>query len=166
MVDHFRYFRHPADSGSRLEELAGGRNTDPAIERHLVGYDVVGTRMDTRAIDAIEGTLKARAAELLHLVVSHNGRLEWGAPRRPKSLGAVGLHHLNNLDPQVDCTRLLADSALSNGDPWTRYDRLAGRSIYSGNRTSSSAEEEGRPRRSATRAPGGGNGEPLQEVEA
>jgi len=127
----------------KLEELTWGWDTDLTDEGHLVGHIVLGARMVARAIDAIEGIPKARAAELLHLVVSHHGRLEWGSPRRPKSIEAVALHHLDNLDAQVNRIKLLTESARANGDSWTPYDRLLGRSLYSGNGTGPSGEEEG-----------------------
>jgi 3'-5' exoribonuclease len=117
----------------KLEELDWGWDTGLTLEGHLVGHIVLGARRVARAIDAIDGFPKARAAELLHLVVSHHGRLEWGSPRRPKSIEAVALHHLDNLDAQVNRFRLLTDNARTNGDRWTSYDRTLGRSLYAGN---------------------------------
>ena len=127
----------------KLEELTWGWDTDFTLEGHLVGHIVLGARMVARAIDALEGFPKTRAVELLHLVVSHHGQLEWGSPRQPKSIEAVALHHLDNLDAQVNRIKLLTESARANGDPWTPYDRLLGRSLYTGNGTGPSAEAEG-----------------------
>jgi len=117
----------------KLEELSWGWDTDLTLEGHLVGHIVLGARKVARAIDVIDGFPKERAAELLHMVVSHHGRLEWGSPRRPKSIEAVALHYLDNLDAQVNRIKLLTETARTNGDPWTPYDRLLGRSLYSGN---------------------------------
>jgi 3'-5' exoribonuclease len=117
----------------KLEELDWGWDTDLTLEGHLVGHVVLGARRVARAIDAIDGFPKERAAGLLHLVVSHHGRLEWGSPRRPKSIEAVALHHLDNLDAQVNRFSLLTDNARTNGDRWTPYDRTLGRSLYAGN---------------------------------
>jgi 3'-5' exoribonuclease len=117
----------------KLEELTLGWDTDLTLEGHLVGHIVLGARMVARAIDAIDNFPKARAAELLHLVVSHHGRLEWGSPRRPKSIEAIALHHLDNLDAQVNRIKMLTDSARTNGEIWTAYDRTLARSLYTGN---------------------------------
>jgi 3'-5' exoribonuclease len=127
----------------KLEELDWGWDTDLTLEGHLVGHIVLGARRVATAIDAIDGFPKARAAELLHLVVSHHGRLEWGSPRQPKSIEAVALHHLDNLDAQVNRIKLLTETARTNGDPWTQYDRLLGRSLYSGNGTGTFPQDEG-----------------------
>jgi 3'-5' exoribonuclease len=127
----------------KLEELDWGWDTDLTLEGHLVGHIVLGSRRVASAIDAIGGFPKARAAELLHLVVSHHGRLEWGSPRQPKSIEAVALHHLDNLDAQVNRIKLLTETARANGDPWTPYDRLMGRSLYSGSGAVAFSEDEG-----------------------
>ena len=39
--------------------------------------------------------------ELLHLVVSHHGTLEWGSPVQPKTLEAILLHQLDLMDSRV-----------------------------------------------------------------
>ena len=129
----------------KLQELAWGWDTDLTLEGHLVGHVVLGARMVGRAIDTIEGFPKARATELLHLVVSHHGQLEWGSPRRPKSIEAVALHHLDNLDAQVNRFKLLTENARANGEAWTAYDLMLGRSLFIGNGANAYAVEEGAP---------------------
>lgn len=39
--------------------------------------------------------------ELLHLVISHHGTLEWGSPVQPKTLEAILLHQLDLMDSRV-----------------------------------------------------------------
>ena len=39
--------------------------------------------------------------QLLHAIVSHHGELEWGSPKRPKTLEALIIHHVDNLDAKV-----------------------------------------------------------------
>ncbi len=139
----------------KLKELDWGWDTDLTLEGHLVGHIVLGARMVARAIDAVDGFPRARAAELLHLIVSHHGRLEWGSPRQPKSIEAVALHHLDNLDAQVNRAKLLTESARTNGEHWTPYDRALGRSLYAGDgRFSSSVETRARESTSPGRSPG------------
>lgn len=98
----------------------------------LIGHVVLSASMISRAIESIEGFPKNLAHEVLHLIVSHHGRYEWGAARRPKSLEAVALHHLDNLDAQVNRFNLLIQKARENGKTWTDYDRMLGRMLYAG----------------------------------
>lgn len=39
--------------------------------------------------------------ELIHIVLSHHGKKEWGSPVEPKTLEALIVHHLDNLDSKV-----------------------------------------------------------------
>ncbi len=86
----------------------------------------------SRGIEAIDGFPERLALEVLHLVVSHHGRHEWGSPRRPKSMEAIALHHLDNLDAQVNRFKALTRETRARGEHWTAYDRMLRRSLYVG----------------------------------
>jgi len=117
----------------KMEELSWGFDTDYTDAGRLLGHIVLGERLISRAIDKIEGFPKKRTLEVLHLVISHHGRNEWGSPRRPKTMEAVALHYLDNLDAQVNRFKLLIEVARASGESWTGYDRMLRRSLYSGN---------------------------------
>jgi len=56
-----------------------------------------------------------------HIVVSHHGRYEFGAPKLPASPEAMAVHYLDNLDAKVN---LLLEQIAGDRDPeshWTRY---------------------------------------------
>ncbi len=114
----------------KLDELEWGFDTDHTDGGHLLGHIVLGEREVSRAIDAIGGFPERLALEVLHLVVSHHGRHEWGSPRRPKSMEAIALHHLDNLDAQVNRFKELSREARARGEQWTAYDRMLRRSLY------------------------------------
>jgi 3'-5' exoribonuclease len=117
----------------KLEELIWGFDTDYTDAGRLLGHTVLGERLISRAIEKIEGFPEEHTLEVLHLVISHHGMLEWGSPRRPKTLEAVALHYLDNLDAQVNRFKLLLENVGGNGKSWTAYDKLLRRSLYSGN---------------------------------
>jgi len=125
----------------KMEELTWGFDTDYTDEGRLIGHIVLGERSISRVIENIEGFPKERALEVLHLVISHHGRYEWGSPRRPKSLEAVALHYLDNLDAQVNRIKLLTEDARANGEIWTSYDSMLRRSLYAGIRQESAGKE-------------------------
>lgn len=109
----------------------------------LLGHVVLSESRVSRAIRSIEGFPQKREHELLHLIISHHGRYEWGAARRPKSLEAIALHHLDNLDAQVNRFNLLLGDARTNGRSWTDYDRMLGRMLYAGDHNGLALEENG-----------------------
>jgi 3'-5' exoribonuclease len=39
--------------------------------------------------------------QLMHIIASHHGTEEWGSPVRPKTMEALIVHHLDNLDAKV-----------------------------------------------------------------
>jgi len=125
----------------KMEELTWGLDTDYTNEGRLMGHIVLGERAISQAIERIEGFPKERASEVLHLVISHHGRYEWGSPRLPKSIEAVALHYLDNLDAQVNRFKLLTEDARANGEIWTSYDRMLRRSLYAGNSQESAVRE-------------------------
>jgi len=98
----------------------------------LLGHVVIGIEMIAPIIDSILGFPPELALRVKHMVVSHHGRYEWGAPRRPKTVEAMALHHLEDLDAQVNRYDQILHARLEPGQAWTEYDRLLRRSLYAG----------------------------------
>lgn len=117
----------------KLEELDWGLDTNFTDAGHLLGHIDLGERIVSKAIDDIGGFPERLALEVLHLIVAHHGRHEWGSPRRPKSIEAIALHHLDNLDAQVNRFKLLIGDVRARAEAWTTYDRMLKRSLYVGN---------------------------------
>jgi hypothetical protein len=76
-----------------------------------------------------------------HMLLSHHGRYEWGSPRRPKTLEAIALHHVENLSAQVNRFEQLLGARRGAGQAWTDYDRLLGRQLYAGHDPDLNIEE-------------------------
>lgn len=127
----------------KLEEYAYGYDVNVTIPGKLIGHVVLSERMVSAAISRIDGFPPKRELEVIHMILAHHGRYEWGSPRRPKSLEAAALHYLDNLDAQVNRFKLLLAPARENGDSWTQYDRLLGRVLYTGEEQGMSVEENG-----------------------
>jgi 3'-5' exoribonuclease len=96
----------------------------------LIGHVVIGSEMVAEAIEKIPDFPENLALQLQHLILAHHGRYEFGSPRRPKTLEAIALHHLENLDAQVNRFAFLIEEAKKLGRDWTTYDAMLGRSLY------------------------------------
>lgn len=127
----------------KLEEYECEYDVEITDAGRLLGHVVLSARMASAAIARIEGFPQQKALEVLHMIVSHHGRYEWGAPRRPKSLEAMALHLLDNLDAQVNRYKQLIGPLRENGKTWTQYDRMLGRMLYAGEAMGLSVEENG-----------------------
>ena len=127
----------------KLEEYELGYDIGITNEGKLVGHVVLSERLVSEAIRSIDGFPKTRELDILHLILSHHGRYEWGATRRPKSLEAIALHHLDNLDAQVNRFNQLLETARAKDQTWTDYDRFLGRMLYAGEHHGLMVEENG-----------------------
>jgi len=70
------------------------------------------------------------ADELLHLIISHHGKTEWGSPVEPKTLEAMLLHHADMLDAQAEGIQHIIERDLPRGDRFSEYVKILGRFIY------------------------------------
>ncbi len=67
----------------------------------LVGHITNGALMVDRAAAGISDFPADLRRDLLHLIVSHHGTLEWGSPVPPRTLEAVLLHQVDLLDSRL-----------------------------------------------------------------
>lgn len=130
------------DAG-KLREFQWELDFEYSDEGRLLGHVVPGAEMVAAAAKQIEGFAQDLSVRLQHMILSHHGRYEWGSPRRPKTLEAVALHHLENLDGQVNRFHCLMAAARLEGRSWTSFDYLLGRSLYAGSDDDLSIEEQG-----------------------
>ena len=67
---------------------------------HLVGHITRAIVIIEKAADQVEISTEI-VRQIVHLIASHHGKLEWGSPVPPKTLEAVVLHQLDLLDSRV-----------------------------------------------------------------
>lgn len=67
----------------------------------LVGHIVRAVVMIEQAAAQLGNFPEADLRQLVHLVTSHHGTLEWGSPTTPKTLEAILLHQIDLLDSRV-----------------------------------------------------------------
>ena len=91
----------------------------------LQGHAVLGARF-LRNLAGTFGDFPEEKMDLLeHLILSHHGEPEFGAPVRPQLLEALALHFLDNLDAKVEAVDAFLDEGL-DGEGWSPYHRLFG----------------------------------------
>ncbi len=125
----------------KLQEYSWGREIDYTDEGRLIGHVVLSDEAVCRALAQLPDFPAELRLRVRHLVLSHHGRYEWGSPRRPQTLEAIALHHIENLSAQVNRFEQLLEARRSPGEAWTDYDRLLGRQLYAGADPDLSVEE-------------------------
>lgn len=115
----------------KVEELAYEGTFDYTDEGRLLGHIYMGAERVSRACGAIEGFPAEKRMLLVHMILSHHGELEYGSPRRPKTLEAILLHFVENMDAKSNAfTEAVED--LREGARWTEYNRMFERYLFSG----------------------------------
>ncbi len=120
---------HDLGKVAELECKAAIEYTDTG---RLVGHTVLTDRMVNKAIDRIERFPEELSNRLTHLLLSHHGQREYGAPVLPMTAEACALHYADNLDAHVQYfSQVIADGQAA-GSRWSDYQRLFERYIYVG----------------------------------
>lgn len=100
----------------------------------LLGHIVMGYEMVSGAISALPGGFDAYpfGTELLHIVLSHHGKREWGSPEIPKTLNAFIIFHSDLCSARYN---QFASLITGHKDPfslWTLWDKYLERSVFIG----------------------------------
>jgi len=114
----------------KIYEFDYDRLVQYSDEGRLIGHIVMGVEMVDAKIAAIDGFPKALAMELRHLILSHHGVLEYGSPKRPKTVEALIVHHIDDLDAKVNAFQTFVDDAPEDDTGWTPFHKLLERYIY------------------------------------
>lgn len=111
----------------KIAELAVEPGFPYTEEGQLLGHIPIGFAMVRERAAAIEGFPVERGTDLGHLVLSHQGELEWGSPVVPRLLEAIVLHFVDNLDSKVTTARAHLDAVESGRTGWVH---ALGRTLY------------------------------------
>ncbi|MCG3172047.1 MAG: 3'-5' exoribonuclease YhaM [Myxococcota bacterium] len=128
----------------------------------LVGHITIGVEMISARARQVDGFPEDLEMILKHLVLSHHGRLEFGSPKRPKTMEALALSALDELDSRLDnwYSIMLDDPS----DKWTAFQPMYERYLM---KLPGYLRPEGfdhKPKPAAPAADGGASGKPRQEM--
>jgi 3'-5' exoribonuclease len=85
----------------KTRELSFDTAIDFTDAGRFLGHVIQGVTLITEKTSRLSSFPEHKLQLLLHCVVSHHGELEWGSPKRPKTIEALVLHHVDNLDAKV-----------------------------------------------------------------
>lgn len=101
-------------------------------EGQLIGHVLLGRDMVREAARSIEGFPSETLLLLEHAIVAHHGRHEFGAPVLPKTIEALLVSYVDDLDAKMNIVARARQNS-SNGEAFTeRVWALDNRSIYKG----------------------------------
>jgi 3'-5' exoribonuclease len=124
----------------KLKEYTYAAAIDISYEGNFIGHIVIGEQWIREKIQNLRTNGEDFPAELeyqlIHLILSHHGKYEWGSPKLPKLLEACILHQADLMDSQVkNYLQMIQDAKKLTDEEWTMvYDSDAGkkRAIFLG----------------------------------
>lgn len=116
----------------KVAELCYSRSFDYTDAGKLIGHIVMGVEM----VDAKARQIPGFPIEVLvlvkHLLLSHHGQYEYGSPKRPKTLEALVLNFIDDMDAKINGVRTHIEREPDNPSTWTSYHRLYDRYFFKG----------------------------------
>lgn len=99
-------------------------------EGKLIGEPVLGERRLLAAMNRIDGFPLRHRNILSHMILSHHGEYQFGAPILPSCLEAFALHLVDNLEAKVNTVHGLMTKETDPEKAWSEYHRTLQRSFY------------------------------------
>lgn len=113
----------------KVDELSFDTSIGYTDRGRLLGHVVLGAERVRAACDRA-GLDEATRSRLEHAVLAHHGELEWGSPKRPSTLEALLLHHIDNLDAKAAGFSEAVGGAALVDEQWTDSFNLFRRPLY------------------------------------
>ena len=113
----------------KIYEISCTGSFEYTDEGRLLGHITMGVELVDSKIKAIEDFPQELAMLIKHMILSHHGHLEFGSPKRPKTLEAMVLFYLDDMDAKVNAIESLMEKKEGRGN-WSEYQRLFERYIY------------------------------------
>ena len=107
----------------KIDEISSFPRNDYTDEGQLAGHIFIGAHKLMDAISTTNGFPKRLANELIHCILAHHGKLEFGSPKVPSLLEAMALHLADNADAKLQTLTEVFEQAGDNME-WLGYNRM------------------------------------------
>lgn len=119
----------------KIYEMEADLTIDYTTIGRLVGHIVIGNQMALDRIRAIPDFPAGLTLQIQHLILSHQGELAYATPVTPKSLEAMLLHKLDDLNAQLNGMRKVIQQTRDSGQEWSDWVRTLERQLWTGDPT-------------------------------
>ncbi len=114
----------------KTEELTYENSFDYTDKGRLLGHITIAALKIQEAAEKINNFPEKLLTLLLHLVLSHQGKLEHASPVEPKTLEAIVLYHADELSAKTNAYKLAIKADEDKEGSWTRFLPLAGTMLF------------------------------------
>jgi len=113
----------------KISELSFDRSFDYTDPGRLLGHITLTVEMIDEKIRTIPEFPQDLSLLLKHIILSHHGEYAFGSPKRPKTLEALLLHQLDDLDAKIQGFLAWIEKEKDSPSRWTTYHKLFDRFI-------------------------------------
>jgi 3'-5' exoribonuclease len=140
IAEHYQYVGIDRDlliTSAILHDIGKIREFDYKVkidysdEGRLLNHIVIGVQMIEEKLGSIKNFPDEQALLIKHMIVSHHGTRDFGSPEPPKTIEAVLLNYIDEIDSKVNGIREFIDRE-DPGEKWTSFHRLLERFFYIG----------------------------------
>jgi 3'-5' exoribonuclease len=108
----------------KVYELAWATGFEYTVEGMLLGHIQMGMALVEKTIDGLPGFPPRLKTLVLHMILSHHGKLEFGSPKLPMIPEALVLHFIDDLDAKMQAVASEFEKSAREGK---RPDELTGK---------------------------------------
>ena len=124
----------------KIEELSFESAFEYTDKGKLIGHIVIAATLVRDEIKKISGFPVELENNLIHLILSHQGKLEHASPIVPKTAEAIALYQADELSAKVNAYKTTIEAELRPDSNWTKFIHLADTDLYKFNFRESSEE--------------------------
>jgi 3'-5' exoribonuclease len=115
----------------KLIELEAGLATTYTDTGNFVGHIVLGRDILLKAISKIDNFPELLKLKMEHILLSHQGKLEWQSPKEPMFLEALVVYYIDEIDTRINQMKREIRSDKTDGN-WTSKKNYFHRTLYKG----------------------------------
>jgi 3'-5' exoribonuclease len=101
----------------KIRELSWEIGFEYTVEGSLLGHIQIGSALAERAMDSLPAFPPKLKTLVLHMILSHHGKLEFGSPKLPMIPEALALSFIDDLDAKMQAIQVEFDKCIREGKP-------------------------------------------------
>lgn len=112
----------------KVFELSNELKITRTRQGHLWGHIIQGVDFINRKINLIKDFPEELRDNVIHLILSHHGQLDFGSPVKPMTFEAMALHFVDMISSKLQMVRML--KAQTSGGDFSEYSHLLDGRFY------------------------------------
>lgn len=114
----------------KVHELSYRKVFDYTDVGRLIGHITIGAEMVEKKINIINGFPDDLKVLLKHMMLSHHGEYEYGSPKRPKTIEALMLYYIDDLDAKINSFQQFLAKRDGDQPNWSSYHKFFDRYLF------------------------------------